>query len=111
MTLVRIAAVLLVAVAASGCFLDEIDKSVEANKFKAANVPAGASKPGEPPKPGATAAKPAAGAAGAPVKSWWETAKTLGSEESTADIVGCSRGGRLEFMERDDCLARGGSPQ
>lgn len=101
--------VLLVAIAASGCFLDEIDKSVAANTSKAAAA-AGAPPASEASKPAATAAKPAAGA-GAQVKTWWETAKTLGSEESAADIVGCTLGGRLEYMERDDCLARGGSTQ
>lgn len=103
--------VLLVAIAAPGCFLDEIDKSVEANQFKAAHAATGATKPGEAPKTAATAAKPAAGAAGAPSKSWWETATTLGSEESSTDIVGCVLGGRVEYMERDDCLARGGATQ
>lgn len=110
MKLARIAAVLLVAVAASGCFLDEIDKSVAANTNKAVTAAGGKPEAGEAPKP---APKPGAPAptAGAKLQSWWETATTLGSEESSADIVGCSLGGRLEYMERQDCLARGGSTQ
>jgi hypothetical protein len=91
-----------------GCFLDEIDK---AQKLPGA---------------GGTAKKPAAGAAAEgggtstadPKKpgppsgpSWWQTARTLGSEPSNEGIVACEIGGRSEFMQREDCLARGGQPK
>lgn len=95
---------LLLLAAAPGCFLNEIDKSME-------NY-AGPSKQAKP-APGAPEAPPAAGAA--PAKpagpSWWETARTLGSEPMDESIAGCQLGGRIEFMLRDDCLARGGQPQ
>jgi len=99
-------ALLLVVAALPGCFLNEIDKSME-------NY-AGASKTKRPPA-GAEAPAPAAGAAKAQAKpsgpSWWATARTLGSEPVDESIAGCQLAGRVEFMLRDDCLARGGQPQ
>jgi hypothetical protein len=98
-------AVLLAVAALPGCFLDEIDKSMAAYEGKA--PPA---KPAPPP-PGAAPA----GGAQAPAKpagpSWWETARTLGSEPMDETIASCEIGGRVEFQRRDDCLARGGRPQ
>lgn len=101
-------------VAASGCWVgDEIDKASEMSKgppaaagdkpgAKAATAKGGAAKPAAP-KAGDTAAPSA--------KSWWQTARTLGSEESEAGIARCDLSGRSEFMLRDDCLARGGVPK
>jgi hypothetical protein len=107
----RFLALALVAGLASGCFLNEIDKSVESAK-SASERKAEATAKGEAP-----AAKPAKGggpkqtaSADAPKgQSWWATATTLGSEESTADIVACQLSGKVDFMTRDDCLARGGA--
>ena len=87
--------------AATGCFLGEIDKSMaryEGNKKPAAG--------GGAPAKAAPGAAPAPGAPAGP--SWWQTARTLGSEPMDASIAGCRLGGRVEFMRRDDCLARGG---
>jgi hypothetical protein len=106
--------------AATGCFVfDELDKaSALANGpgdggRKDATAP-GAAKPGSAK---AAAAKPAAGATAAAKpaapagKSWWETARSLSSEESSEGISRCKLAGRAEFMLRDDCLARGGVPK
>jgi hypothetical protein len=102
-----LAALLVALVATPGCFLDEIDKSVQGSQ--------GGKKP--PAAAGAAAKAPAAAgqAAGAPAApagpSWWQTARTLGSEAMDESIAGCQLGGRVEFMLRDDCLARGGQPE
>ena len=101
---------------APGCFVfDEIDKAGKLdNSFvsggaKPAAAPGGASAGAAKP----AAAKPGAGAtAAAPnEKGWWQTARSLGSEESAEGISRCDLAGRTEFMQRDDCLARGGVPQ
>jgi hypothetical protein len=104
-------ALLLLVLAAGlpGCFVGEIDKSMkEYDQTRAA--------PGPAPAPGAAAKSPAPGTPpGQPATpsgpSWWQTAKTLGSDPIDEDIAGCALGGRIEFMLRDDCLARGGRPQ
>jgi hypothetical protein len=101
---------MLVALAASGCFLDEIDKSVNANKSKAQAV-AGDAKQADGAAPKQVASAKGAKAATPAAPSWWETATTLGSEESNLDAVACKLGGRTEFMTRDDCLSRGGSAE
>ncbi len=104
----------------NGCFaLDELDKanalaSGPATAREKAAATAGAGKGGAATS---AAAKPGAGAAAAvnPVdpnaKGWWQTARTLGSEESDAGIARCQLSGRSEFMLRDDCVARGGVPK
>jgi hypothetical protein len=106
--------------AVTGCFvIDEIDKASALDNGpgdrgrKDATAPGAAksasAKPA-PTKPGAgatAAAKPAAPAG----KSWWETARSLTSEESSEGISRCELAGRAEFMLRDDCLARGGVPK
>src|SRR5262245_60490568 len=108
---VRLLATALVACAVSGCFLNEIDKSVEENKFmeptKAADAPAGGAAPkaGEPKQ--VAAAKPE-GPKGA---SWWATASSVTSEDNKSDIVACKLKKGVDFMTRDDCLARGGVTQ
>lgn len=117
-TLARLVAATLMSIALSGCFvLDEMDKAKAIDMSAAAgNAPKPGAKPGEKPAAGAASApagKKTASAAAAKEpapqgKSWWETAKTLGSEESTAEIVGCKLGRGTEFMQKDDCLARGG---
>lgn len=95
----------------AGCFLDEIDKSM-------ARYPGGRPAAESEPPPGGrqATAKPVKappGEAAAPAApegpSWWETATTLGSEPMDETIAGCRLGGRVEFMRRDDCLARGGT--
>jgi hypothetical protein len=104
-------ALLLAVAALPGCFLNEIDKSMENYE-------------GGPGKRAAREAKEAAEAqertARAPGKpgdakpagpSWWETARTLGSDPKNEAIAGCQLGGRVEYMLRDDCLSRGGQPQ
>jgi hypothetical protein len=109
---VRLLATALVACAASGCFINEIDKAVEANQFmgpKGAEAPAGAPAGAEPKtEPKKVAAAKPEGPKGA---SWWKTASSLTSEDSQADIVACKLKKGVDFMTRDDCLARGGVTQ
>lgn len=97
--------------AATGCFVaDEIDKAAALDNGPGAGAPR-AAKAGSPK---AAAAKPGTGATAAanPAgKSWWETARSLTSEESDEAIARCELAGRSEFMLRDDCLARGGVPK
>lgn len=110
--LVRALAVGLVASLAAGCFVgDEIDKAaaLTSGPGPAKKDPAAAPADAKPKQIASAAPKPDAG--GPPAKSWWETARSLTSEESVSDIVGCAVSGRTEFMTRDDCLARGGTPQ
>jgi hypothetical protein len=97
--------------AATGCFVfDEVDKAAAINNGPGDNAP----RPAKPGSESAAAAKPAAGATAAAKpsapagKSWWESARSLTSEDSDAGITRCELGGRTEFMLRDDCLARGG---
>jgi hypothetical protein len=109
----------LLAIAATGCFVfDEIDN---AGKFesapaapggKAVAKSAGAAEPGaEKPKAGATQAGAAAKPAAPSGDAWWRTASSVTSEEGDSSITSCALGGRNEFMQRDDCLARGGKPE
>jgi hypothetical protein len=113
-SLVRLLIASLLLGAATGCFVgDEIDKAAALNTGSGAAAPA-AAKPGSEK---AAAAKPGAGATAAAKpaapggKSWWETARSLTSEESDEAITRCEVAGRTEFMLRDDCLARGGVPK
>jgi len=106
--------------AAPGCFVgDELDK---AGALDNSFVSAGAKPAAAPGGANAGAAKSAATAPGAGAtpaakpaapnaKGWWQTARTLGSEQSEEGITRCELAGRTEFMLRDDCLARGGAPK
>jgi hypothetical protein len=101
--------------AAPGCFVgDELNKSAALAEGGAKAAEAAAGKPAGKPAAAATTAsaadakKPAAPSG----PSWWETAVSLSSEENTAtDIVACKLGSKLEFMQKDDCLTRGGVPE
>jgi len=110
MAFARTLGLVLGVVLASGCFVgSELDnaRKLSEGPTKPGDAAAAASKPaaaGGTPKQTA-AAKPAA-PSGA---SWWQTARSLGSEESTSDIVACKLESKTEFMTRDDCLARGGA--
>jgi hypothetical protein len=110
----RLLVAALVSTATVGCFVgEELDSSSallgKGVKTAEKQEPGGA-KPADGPKVAkadggeAPPARPTGAA-------WWKTATTLGSEESTADIVACKVSGRLEFMQRDDCLSRGGAPE
>jgi hypothetical protein len=116
----RLALTASLAIATTGCFaLDEMDKSAKLdNSYSAPGAKvvaktAGAAEPGAAKaKPGAA---PAANAAAKPASptgdAWWRTASSVTSEEGDSSITSCALGGRSEFMQRDDCLARGGTPQ
>ena len=112
--LVRALAVGLVAALSAGCFVgDEIDKASALSQGGPgpAKKPPAAAGDEKPKQVASASASTKANAGGPPAKSWWETARSLTSEESTSDIVGCAVSGRNEFMTREDCLARGGAPQ
>lgn len=106
----------LMLVATSGCFVfDEMDKSSDMIKGPSAKEAPSAGGAKVAATPGTAKPGDAAKAAGAPAapsaKSWWQTARSLGSEESDAGITRCELKGRAEFMQRDDCLSRGGVPK
>jgi predicted cobalt transporter CbtA len=98
----------LFALAATGCFVfDEIDN---AGTFEKASPPG--AKAAAAPKPGAAPANAAAKPAAPSGDAWWKTASSVTSEEmDDSAIAKCSVNGRIEFMDRDDCLSRGGTPQ
>jgi predicted cobalt transporter CbtA len=97
----------LFALAATGCFVfDEIDN---AGTFEKASPPG--AKAAAAPKPGAAPANAAAKPAAPSGDAWWKTASSITSEEGDTSIARCAVSGRIEFMERDDCLARGGKLQ
>jgi hypothetical protein len=108
--------VLLVAVFTSGCFvndlLDDANEQVSEQVDKQGSGLRGSARKGK----GRPGAKPAAEAlqtaSGEEEKGpgWWETAKTVSSQERPDEIVECSLSGRTQFMKRDDCLSRGGRP-
>ena len=89
----------LLAAGASGCFVfDEIDSGMkELERFDGAADEAPATPAAAPPE-------------AAPQASWWEKARTLGSEPANERIVRCELDGTTQFMDRDDCLGRGGRP-
>jgi hypothetical protein len=104
--LVLIAACLvLLGSVSTGCYLNEIDKSMAQYKGHPPPKPEPAAPAAAPPTKTANA-KPA----GPIGMDWWKTARTLGQKPSDGTIGRCQLGGHDEFMRRDDCLARGGQP-
>lgn len=101
---------------ASGCFLDEIDKSsANASHMGDAKAPANGAAPAAPGK-GSAEAPAEKGAAGekptaAIGPAWWKSARTLGSDKSDATIAQCELPRGSGYMRREDCLIRGGRPQ
>jgi hypothetical protein len=93
--------------AGTGCFLDEIDKSMELYPGQAAKTRAKEAEKAE----AAAAGQARASASRSSGPSWWETARTIGPELRDETITRCALDGRTEFMRRDNCLARGGRPQ
>jgi hypothetical protein len=97
---------------ASGCFLDEIDKSnANASHMGDAKAPAqGAAAPAQP-AADASGKRPDAEKRTAAIgPAWWKTARTLGSDKSDSTIGRCDLPKGSGFMSRDDCLLRGGQP-
>ena len=114
----------LLALAATGCFVaDEMDKAAKLdNSYSAPGAKvvaktAGAAEPAaagkDKPKPGAPATTAAADAKPAAPQgaAWWKTASSVTSEEGDSSIGRCLISGRTQFMQHDDCIARGGKPQ
>ena len=107
--MLRIAALVFLCFALSGCFvLDEIDSGME---MMEKNSPQGAEK----------AAVPAAEDPNKPPSrdEWWSSAKSIErrSEDANADpadpkkLVSCRISGATRFMRRGDCLSQGGTPK
>lgn len=44
-------------------------------------------------------------------KQWWDRASSLAPAELEASIVSCRLRGTTQFMSKDDCLSRGGTPR
>jgi hypothetical protein len=44
-------------------------------------------------------------------KQWWERATSLAPMDIDSTIVNCQLGGAAQFMSKDDCLSRGGTPK
>ena len=82
--------------------LDEMDKA----SAKMPNSPAKAAK-AEPEKAAPDAPNPLV----AQSKEWWSTATSFSTKNVDASIVRCRLRGRVNFMSKDDCLGRGGSPE
>lgn len=107
--MLRIAPLLLLCLALTGCFVfDEIDSGMESMEK---NSPQGAKKAEAP--AGEDPNKPATGSA------WWSSAKSIErrSEDENADpadpkkLVSCRISGASRFMRRGDCLSQGGTPK
>jgi uncharacterized protein YPO0396 len=100
---------------APGCgVLDELDKgtaelekhSASAQKEKAEKAAANA----EAEQTGAaTAASGAAAKARQAAATWWQNARSIGSDETSEDVVRCVVGGADQYMHKPDCLMRGGT--
>lgn len=88
--------------------MEELDK---ANSKLPASAKAKAAKAkGEAPSSGSVASK--AKSAADPIleqsKEWWNRATSLAPAETESSVVRCRLPGQTQFMDRDDCLARGG---
>ena len=94
----------------TGCMaLDEIDKANAQMKSKARN--AGKTKTAaSAPADGSDAALEKARALLEPSLEWWESASSFSAAEVDASVVRCDVGGSVQFMSRDDCRVRGGTP-
>jgi len=102
--LLQFLALALCLVFSNGCMvLDEVDKAnAKMTKKKA------------PPKTEATT-NAAVAAKDNPLlkqsKEWWGRATSLAPSGIDSTIVKCGLGGATQFMSKNDCLSRGGTPQ
>lgn len=97
---------------ASGCFVfDELDsgmEKIERSSTRKKTEPAPSPTPAASDEDGGGGGL--AGAADALRRSLWEGGRSLNPHEKSAEIARCELGGGVQFMTRDDCLARGGRP-
>ncbi len=99
----HILALALLLTASSGCWIfDEIDEGRKQWEHHS---------PKKKPAPLEEEPAPAPTDEGAQRDAWWRGARSIGSEELSADIVGCALGGRRQFMREADCLSQGGTPR
>jgi hypothetical protein len=110
-TLLALAALLL----APGCgVMEELDKgradlekhSASAQKEKAEKAAASAQSENAG---AAAAASGAAAKARQAAATWWQSARSLGSEEPSEDVVRCVIAGAEQYTQRHNCLMRGGT--
>ena len=92
-----------------GCMvLDEVDAAnAKMNKRAAAK------KGAQPAQPAANPAAAAAAKTSALLeqsKQWWDSATSLAPAEVESGIVSCRLREGTQFMAKEDCLARGGTP-
>lgn len=87
----------------SGCMvLDEVDKA----SAKLPKTPAKSAKV-EPDKAAPDAPNPLVEQS----KEWWSTATSFSTKNVNSSIVRCRLKDGVNFMSKDDCLGRGGSPE
>lgn len=99
----RVAVLVALVAFSPGCFvLEELDKGKK-TMDELSGAPDTQSE--TQPSGSADAAKPAADP-----EAWWKKARTLTPGETDPSIVRCDLDGSLQFMRRDDCIARGGRP-
>lgn len=107
----RLLALALVAMLASGCFVfEELEKG---DKILDAHSPTRSAAAKKKAEEEAAAAGKQPADAGEKKKNWWETARTLSSAEkkpSEDPHVRCRLDGKERFMLQSDCLTQGGKP-
>jgi hypothetical protein len=107
----RLLALALVALLASGCFVfDEIDQGEKLMEQNSGAI----QKKKKQEAAAATAPSDAGqGAEGEKKKSWWETARTISpADKAPTDDphVRCNLAGKERFMVQSDCVSQGGRP-
>lgn len=103
MRVARFLALVLLLVPAPGCFVvEEIDAGMKTWQHHSPKK-----KPSETP-PEELAAAPSG--PDAKRDDWWQRARSIDSQELSADIVSCELGGATQFMREADCRSQGGRP-
>jgi hypothetical protein len=101
MRVASVLALVLLLVPAPGCFVvEEIDSGMKVWKHHSPKKKQAETPPEE------LAGAPSG--ARAKLEDWWQSARSLGSDELSADIVSCEIGGSTQFMREADCLSQGG---
>lgn len=101
MRVASVLALVLLLVPAPGCFVvEEIDSGMKVWKHHSPKKKQVETPPEELAEaPSAPRAK---------LDEWWQSARSLGSDELSADIVSCELDGSTQFMREADCLSQGG---
>jgi hypothetical protein len=87
-----------------GCFVfDELDAGME-------KIDRASAKKKTEPEPAPVASAGTDAETEGRRRSLWEGGRSLNPHEKSDAIARCTLGGSVQFMTRDDCLARGGDP-